>query len=225
MTKKHLPTHEEIVQYVTQNKEFLARLKEAASLTVETGKEVSLSLDVDVVKYRKYLSGIGIGTEDNAADVPRSHSYADNEYVMAMILHSHPNFKEFGYITPSLVDLLTVNTRWEWNVRSLLPFVNIKSAWDALYWSRNLKWFHQEAIIGVERDLSLNLLLYEASGAPFGENRKEVETQEDVVLNLRSLGFKARFFNYTLNSFGKYTAVEKYRKGETALTPNPFFQP
>lgn len=216
----HLPTHPEIVQYVTSDQQFLGKLLQAAQITRDQGKEASLELQIDLVEGKNYLSEVGVGDEKTPGPVKNTHNYKHDQYIRALYLHSHPGSTQSGFVCPSGSDLITTLATLSRNTEKLVKLRNIEH--DYLTLQENvriahqvLKWTHHEAVIGVDKDLNVGMVLYENNATIFTDKGPEGEfhpqTQQEVMDFMRTVGFNARFFRYSLEGQGKYTVQEQYQ--------------
>lgn len=215
----HLPTHPEIVKYVTSDNDFLGKLYQAAQVTRDMRKEASLELQIDLLKGKNYLSEVGIGDETTPGPVKNTHHYTHDQYIRALYLHSHPSFIEYGFVCPSDSDLITTLATLSRNTEKLVKLRKIKHAPLCLQENVRiahhvLKWTHHEAVIGVDENLNVGMVLYENNATIFTDKGPEGEfrpkTQQEVIDFMRVIGFNARFFQYFFKGSRKYTVCEQY---------------
>ena len=204
MASLHLPSFEEIKDYVVSSNEFRERLAEAARETKRLDKETSLELQLDLDGGTQSLSQVYLGTEDLAAAVPRPEGY-----IALLHLHSHPNQR---VIRPSGGDLLFSISTNSKNFQRLMEkdegVATYPDIGRTINLAKSYSWSTTEAIITVYDNLTIGMLLYRMINSldkSFKEFPKR-PSQRDIVNVMRENGHSAvNFLKYKSDKDGKYT--------------------
>lgn len=214
-----LPNFEEILQFVESDTEFIKTLEEAGRFTYDFKREASLAIDIELEKLRWIVSEIGEGYAGEPVASKRTHELSRDFYVNALYLHSHPRqYREYGKIGPSGGDMDMVGVSFENDLRAILkkegkfvPYIGSMSEAKEIAKSKNITWVNTQAILGIDDDKNLGLIIYQP--APFFKStypdERKMQSQDLILESLREAGFKANFLKYSKVSGESYKVVEK----------------
>ncbi|MBI2655074.1 hypothetical protein HYX06_01475 [Candidatus Woesearchaeota archaeon] len=215
MNQINLPTFEDVIRFVESSEEFKQKLDQVAKITTEDQKEAGLEMRVDLYDTDNWsLSEVVAGSE-GSFDMISPPLYED--HVIALGIHSHPGYATRKLVCFSSGDHIHDYTIFSANIAALTKHLIGEYMYLDLYRAtefarRHINWMHTSAIVGMEEDNGLVMLLYqpphlfEFRGT---QNKIELTSQDVAIEGMKAAGYIVRLLRFAKNKAGVYEPIEK----------------
>lgn len=206
MISLHLPSFEEIKDYVACSNEFKEKLAEAGRKTKQSDKEASLELQLDLETGEQSLSQVYLGTEDLAAAIPGPKSH-----IALLHLHSHPNQRVIRPSSGDILSSIAINSR---NFQRLIEkdrgIPKYPNLGETIELSKSYNWSATNVIVSAYDNSTIGMLLYRmitSLDKSFNQFSRK-PSQENVLRVMRENGHSAvDFLKYRLDRNGRASAA------------------
>ncbi len=210
-----LPSHEEVLTFVSSSEQFLEKLLQLGRISREEGIEVALKVESGIRDNQFYISELGKGDDSTASSGASTCPYSWSEKLTVFSLHSHltkegkPKAAIF-----SISDFFTYVGLRDSNVYCLSQATGLSR--DNMFESFGGNLLHQEGIVRAEED-TIGLLIYQApidvikperDGYDLAKinnhyvdliqriGRENLDNQQRIVDELRRSGYTAAYLRF-----------------------------